>query len=445
MFNGQCSIFLDVFPSLTDNVLVVGYLLVWVVTFIWYHRRFRNIDAGSMIIGSYMAYAVFSIVTLNDETFNHEYDPLAFFPFLYLYIMLMIALAPAIYHHCSGAEKIEDPHSKSLYIPCIILIVSSVFMLMNAYSAPDGSITQLLTDADAGKNAYLEQIAEKEDSGGGIRNLPSVLFNLFFDCSTFLFFYFSTQQHKNRIFLLALFFALFAGMAVPIMNGQRGSVIKACLTIIVGYSLFRRYLSERFNRMAKLAGITMAVIIAVPIVAITISRFSDRKGSKTVSGYVYWYIGQANLYFNNSAMDPGGIRYGDRTFNMVKRAIWSDTPKNYMERRDKYCNLKIDDYYFVTFVGDFVIDFGPILAFLLFVVFNLWVLSEIKPRDGTIKLHQLLLLYFTLCVCMQGGMVLFSYSDTSNLIVFVFIVLYVWLRYHEALLKRFPLIQKDIA
>jgi hypothetical protein len=130
---------------------------------------------------------------------------------------------------------------------------------------------------------------------------------------------------------------------------------------------------------------------------------------------------------------------------MVKRAIWSDTPKNYMERRDKYCNLKIDDYYFVTFVGDFVIDFGPILAFLIFVVFNLWVLSEIKPRDGTIKLHQLLLLYFTLCVCMQGGMVLFSYSDTSNLIVFVFIVLYVWLRYHEALLKRFPLIPKDIA
>ena len=40
---------------------------------------------------------------------------------------------------------------------------------------------------------------------------------------------------------------------------------------------------------------------------------------------------------------------------------------------------------------------------------------------------------------MQGGMVLFSYSDTGNLIILIYALLYAWLRYHEALLKRFPL------
>jgi oligosaccharide repeat unit polymerase len=434
---------MDAMPSLMDNVLAVGYMLIWVLTFIWYQRRCKNVDAGSMVIGSYVAYAAFSIVTLNDEVFNYEYEHLAFFPFLYLFVMLMIALSPAIYHHFSQPEKIENPHSKALYIPCLILIVSVLFQLPDAFFGSGGGITQIVTDIDAGKEAYLEQLSEKEDSGTAIRNLASVLFNLFFDISTFLFFYFCTRKGDNRIFLLVLFFALFVGMIIPVVNGQRGSVIKAGLTIIVAYSLFRRYLSEQFNRIAKTVGITMAVIVAIPITAITVSRFDDRKVTETISGFVYWYIGQANIYFNNSAMDPGGIRNGDRTINMVKRAIWSDTPKNYVERRDKYSYLKIDDYYFVTFVGDFVIDFGPVIAFFIFVIFNLWVLSEIRPRDGTIKLHQLLLIYFTLCICMQGGMVLFSYSDTGNLIVLVFFFLYSWLRYHDALLRRFPLQVKE--
>jgi hypothetical protein len=187
----------------------------------------------------------------------------------------------------------------------------------------------------------------------------------------------------------------------------------------------------------------MALIIAIPITAITLSRFGDRKGSEGASGFVYWYIGQANIYFNNSAMSPGGIRYGDRTFNIFKRLIWSDTPKNYNERREKYHNLEIDDYFFTTFVGDFVIDFGPKVSFFIFFIFNLCVLFEIRPRDGTIKLHQLLLIYFTSCICMQGGMVLFAYADTSNIIIIIYMILYAWLRYHEALLKRFPLTKNN--
>ena len=435
---------MDAVPSLSDNLLAFGYMMVWVLTLIWYHKRYKNIDAGSMVIGSYVAYAFFSIVTLNDDLFNIEYEHLSFFPFLFLYIMLMIALSPVIYLHFNQPENIENPYSKSLYIPCVIIIICVIFLLPDALSGgTGGGVVQLLTDTEAGKTAYLEQLANKEDSGSTIRNLPSVIFNVLIDCCTFLFFYFSTRKSENKYFLQALFLAIFVGMIIPVLNGQRGSVIKSALTIIVAYALFRRYLSERFNRMAQIIGITMAVILAIPITAITLSRFGDRKGSDGASGFVYWYIGQANIYFNNSALDPGGIRYGDRTLNLFKRLIWSDTPKNYVERRDKYHNLEIDDYYFTTFVGDFVIDFGPIGAFIIFVVFNIWVLNEIRPRDGTIKLHQLLLLYFTLCICMQGGMVLFSYADTGNLAIVVYILLYVWLRYHEALLKRFPLTQND--
>ena len=168
------------------------------------------------------------------------------------------------------------------------------------------------------------------------------------------------------------------------------------------------------------------------------SRFGDYKVD--VSGIMNWYIGQGSLYFNNYGLDAGGIRNGDRTMYLVKRVIDPDTPKNFVERREKYHNLKIDDYYFYTFVGDFTIDFGPVPAFIIFVVFNLIVLMLIRPRDGTIQVYQLLLLYFSMCICMQGGMTLFSYSDFAGLRIVVIILLYLYLRYHEQLLEKFPLL-----
>ena len=206
--------------------------------------------------------------------------------------------------------------------------------------------------------------------------------------------------------------------------------------------LFKRYLSKFINRIVQVVGVCCFVLISLPVIAITFSRFGDTKGQAAVSGFVSWYIGQGNLYFNNYGLDAGGIRYGDRTINLVKRAIDPDTPKNFVERRELYHNLEIDDYYFTTFVGDFTLDFGPYVAPLIFIVFNLWVLSQIKPRDGSLTVAQLLLLYLSMCICMQGGMYLFAYSDGANLKFLAFLLLFAYLKYHDLLLKKFPLYSK---
>lgn len=422
----------------TDNILLAFYMLLWVATFIWYHYQNRHLDGGSAVIASYITYCIFSFITLNDEFFDITYEHLRFMPFIYLYVMLMIALSPAIHLHCCSIKEIEDPHSKTLMVPCIITIICLFVQLPTIISNFNSNFVSLLIDSEAGKDAYLEGIENAESAGSAIRNLPAVIYNMLNDCSVFLFFFFLTRKAKNAYFLTLLFFAIIIGMIIPVMNGQRGSVIKSALTIVAGYMLFRKFISKRLNHIIQMAGIMVAVIVAIPIIAITISRFSDRRGTDT-GGFVYWYIGQANIYFNNYAFDAGGTRNGDRTFNLVKRIVSSDTPKNYTERRDKYHNLNIDDYWFTTFVGDFVIDFGPLGAFLIFSVFNGWVLLHLRPRDGTVKLHQLLLVYFSLCVSLQGGMTLYMYSDTGNLAVIMIFLLYIWLRYHEALLERFAL------
>ncbi len=426
----------------SNYILSAFLILLWVITLIWYQRKNKNFDAGSFIIVMYIIYAVFSIMTINDDSIPQltNYEPLTLFPYLYLYVMMIIALTPAIYHHNNSTDSIEYPQSNILRIIATIIIVVAILNLPGIVSDFRNGLMSIFTDAEAGKKAYMEQIDNASNVGGAIRNIPAILFNSFSDISIFLLFYFMTMSKKNHKIIYGLLFANVINLIMPVMRGQRSGVALAFLTIICGYFLFKQYLSKRLNKVIKKIGIVFIAIITLPVAAITISRFGSEKAG--VATFINWYIGQGNIYFNNHALDDNGLRYGDRTLNLFKRLVDSKTSMNYVERRETYSKLKINDEVFSTFVGDFTIDFGPFFAVIIFIVFNFFVIYSFqknKTNNNKIKLHQLLLLYFTVCISAQGGMYLFSYSDTRNLNIIVLALLYYYLKYHEALLEKFPL------
>lgn len=424
-----------------DNILCALYLVAWIATLIWYQCRRNVIDAGTVIISLQVVYGAFSIISINDPLFSEAYDELRLFPFIYLFTMMMIALSPVIYNHLHPSDSIAEPKTRTLGILAIVLCITALLQIPDMISDSGAGIVKIFTDNDAGKEAYTEQVDNVSDSGSAIRNLPAVIFNMLSDFAPFLLFYYMTVKRKRWALLAALAVAVVMGLLLPISRGQRGGVITAMLALLGAYFLYRRYLSRKINLLIQTSIIAMALIISIPVTFITVSRFE--KESAGIGGFVSWYVGQGNLYFNNHALDPGGIRYGDRTMNLVKRVIDPSTPKNFAERRDKYRNLELDDYFFSTFVGDFAIDFGPVGAFAIFVVFNLLMIRGIRPRNKIHSLQQLLLIYIVICINIKGGMTLFPYSDTNNLQLFTFAMLYVYLNYHDRLLERFPLIKKS--
>lgn len=422
--------------SLTDIILCVGYLVVWILTFVWYHVKRFTLDAGSVIIGMQVLYAIFSVLTLTDHVFSMAFDELYFFPYLYLYSMMMIAMLPVIKYHISPAKEIAEPNTRVLAMTSILLAVTAALQIPEMLSEASTGLMKLVTEADAGNEAYMETAESMSEAGGKIRNLPAVIFNMLSDFIPFLLFYFLTKKKSNYFVIVCLFFAMLINILLPVTRGQRNGTVQGLLTIIAAFFLFRAYLLPKVKRYIEIVGLMVILAFSIPVVAITMSRFGDKAAGAL--GYVNWYVGQGSLYFNNYGLDAGGIRYGDRTINLLKRFVDSSTPNNYVERRDKYPNLKIDDYFFYTFVGDFTIDFGPVLAAIIIIVCSIIALWGIRIRDGgDITVYQMLLLYFVVCVNIQGGMTLFSYSDTGNLRMFSFLMLYSYLRYHDLLLEKF--------
>lgn len=403
------------------------YVGAWALTYLRYRKIKKGFDAGSFIILSYLFYAIVSVIWFRNPFSNGMYLPIRFSPFLYLYGMLFISLTPLIKYNSKDISVISIPDPLIVHSISWVIVISTVIAIPSIIDNLSSGLTRILSDSSAGADLYSESLISAENTGRGINNLTSIISNALADIAVFLFFYYLTLEHPSKLLLVGLFLSCFFSMVLPIASGARGGVVRSVFTIFIAYLLFRPFIRKKYLKPLRIMGIVIFILVSVPFIALTNSRFEERDGGSLASNERY--LGQANLNFNNYGLDAGGIRYGDRTFNLVKRVFFRDTPKNYLERRAKYPHLKMDDGVFSTFVGDFTLDFGPIGAIIIFLFFNFIICRMTRIINGKIAFHQILLIFFSACICAQGGFSLYSFSDTNGLKIVSLLIVYFITKY----------------
>lgn len=424
-----------------NNILLVLNIIAWIVTFAKYQKKERYFDAGSIIIFSFLLYSISSLFLFNDPFWSSEagFNQLHLFPFIYLYLMLMLAAWPVTRLRKLKIIEIQKPTYLLFNTISIILIVCSLALLPEILPKIVSGLIRILFDSAAGLDIYNDTMHYsniKNIHDGKISNLPAIIAGLLSDLGILMFFYYLTLKKRNRFITIGLLIACIIPIVDSIAISQRGPVLDRMVTIIISYFALRKFIPRNVNNVIKTTGIVLVVAITIPIIAITSSRF-DRVGSGGSASSVFFYSGQQNLFFNNYGLDNGGIRYGDRTFPLFKRMLGFDNvPRNFVERRAKYPNLKINDGSFIGFVGDFTLDYGPFVAPLIFIFFTFFIVSHTRVRNGKILFHQLILVHFVMCICIQGGMKLFSFSDLSNLRIITIFIAYIAFRFDYDQIKR---------
>jgi oligosaccharide repeat unit polymerase len=423
-----------------DNfILLLLNIITWIITFAIYQNKKSYFDAGSVIILSFIVYSCLSFFLFYDSFWGPEFSQLHLFPFIYLYLMIMIAAWPVLKFNQLKIIGIQKPSDILFNTISIILIISTLIgMQMTLPKVFDG-LMKILFDSTAGLDIYKDtmDLSEASNIGDGkISNLPSIISGLLADIGTLMFFYYLTLEKRNKLITIGLLISTLYPILDQIAISQRGPVIDRLFTIIISYFALRNFIPRSINNVIRITGITLVISIIIPLAAITTSRFGTPESSGTMSS-VLFYSGQSNLFFNNYGLDNGGIRYGDRTFPMFKRMLGFDNvPHNFFERRAKYNNLKINDEVFIGFVGDFTLDFGPYIPPILFTLFTFFILRTTRIRNNKILFHQLILLHFVMCICIQGGMKLFSFSDMSNLRIITIFLAYIAFRHDYEQSKR---------
>lgn len=409
------------------DLYLVLYALLLAFTLVFYLKRKKSFDAGAILIALYTAYAVLSVRLYNDKSSIDNYDfqdfTIRLFPLIYLFICQVISFYPILAFKPREYSRIQPPAFNLKPFAWFIIICYLLQIGYIAESLPKGLYMVLFAD-DGTVDLYSEVMDNQASGGIGIANIFSIFANMLYPFTVLLFFYYLSLEKRSKTILIGLGLAILIGMLEYVAKGQRGGMVKRMLLLIGTYFLFKDYLSYKINRKIKIYGLLVVSLFALFFMAMSISRFGDRDGG--VLSSFNRYGGEAVINFDRYAMDDNGIRYGDRVVPLFKKILQFDNvPNNYFERRAKYPHLYINDEVFVTYVGDFCIDFGPFAAFLIIAFFSLWIRKLTLSSNAEYPFHKLILLQFTLSIFVQGG-ALFPYADTGNLVIIMTILLYLF-------------------
>lgn len=92
-------------------------------------------------------------------------------------------------------------------------------------------------------------------------------------------------------------------------------------------------------------------------------------------------------------------------------------------RRLLYPNLKVDDSQFTFFVGEFVIDFGPILAFIIISLAAYYFYKKIITNEYDFGTILILSLAYNIVVI---GFTLFPYSEISGNLSIIYTIFWIF-------------------
>lgn len=408
-----------------ESIYIIIYIVLWLVTLLFHYLKTRVIDAGFILILSYLIYAISSYALYSDESFNRLYEGLTLLPFLLLFFLLFITAKP-IFNFCNcHIDRIQHPSMKIINFFCWMYIIMSFISLPGILSKMN--LMTVIMSAQ-GADLYAENVSDSvytaSSMGNGLSSIISLYTNFFSRISVLFLFYHLTRPQINKKIVIGLIISVIIYILSFLLTGQRGGTFKMITTCIITYFALRKFIMPSVNKIILKFSIVALIMICVPYYFLTISRFSDITDG--VLSAIYSYTGQGNLNFNIYALDNNGIRYGDRIVPLFKRMLgFENVPSNFWERRWKYPNLRINDESFITYVGDFVLDFGPIVATIVLCGISFYIYRKTKVKNGQIYFHQLILLHFLMCLCMEGGMSLYSFSDSSNVVILVYVFMYI--------------------
>lgn len=420
-----------------SNIYLIIYALAWVWLFFYHQKRVVNFGAGSFLFLLYVFISFASIVLFNHQEFvmgqSKGWEELYLLPFVYLFLAIWLTSTPILNYDKAKVRIIVPPNSQILNVVAIIIVASSVWSVMIHWDYIVQGLTMIILNIDNAADLYADKADVYENLSAGLKGanifqlLLHYIYTLFRDFNILFFLYYLTQK-KTKILPILLGIGTFFEILFSISSGNRTGLLLPVFTIAITYFTFSGFFKRKVRRKVVFVSAIVGAVIVVFFGIITISRFRDYTAG--AQGSIFFYAGQANLNFDVYAFDNGGIRYGDRTMMLFKGWLDDATPSNRGDLLAKYPSLKITDGLFSTYIGDIMIDFGPIVTTLILLLFTLIANKITRPKGGCMYFDQIILLYFVLCICSRGCMYLFDFSlKGGNWRMIGFLLMYLLFRF----------------
>ncbi len=401
-----------------DNVYLILYAMLWFFTVYAYRKRIKQITLALSLLLLYACMAPVCIYLYNSEYAYLYYEKeLTFVGFFYLYIMIMLALMPILGTKEEKLTGIWIPNSTIITPCCVVVSILCIYGFISCLPKLQEGLIIMLSGSDEIVGLYEDAKSDRMDmkSFSGSISFLNVLSNVSDFIIPILFFLYLLLDKKNKLVIVLLFLGLLKVPILGIANASRFQLISQVFVVFLLFFFFQPYMKQSIVKATKRIFVIVVSFIFVLFLSVSIVRAVVDNKSDTVYGLARYYA-QGPIVFDNFCLDANGTREGHFTFPLVINALGGESMSE-NDLRLKYSHMKVDNSKFTTFVGDYVLDYGPIMAFMMFVLYSLYMSKRLKNK-GSLIFSQLIILY--LCMRFCCGFYQYQLGSTSgNLFVFL--------------------------
>lgn len=406
---------------ISNNYAIVFYIFLWICILYYYIKRDKRVSLGLSLIVLYTVQAIVALIVLNSKFSDYNNVALSLWPFVYLIFMLYLSMKPILDLKERGLHAIEIPNSQINTSICMFFAFFSIISIYNILPDIQYGFTQMLvSDSEGIIDLYLDSTEAKRThtSFSGVFSLQGVISNMSNYITPLLFFTYYVKKNKSNVVMVLLLIALLQGPLTGIANASRQQLIGQIFTFFLLYFFFSPYMTHSSKKIFKRVGLVFVSVLFAIFAIITIARSSQKSyhGNSLYNMESYFASGPIN--FNGFCLDANGTREGNRVaplfMQIMGRKVLSPE-----QIKTKYSYMSIDSSSFSTYVGDIVLDFGPYLAVVIFVVMT-FVFSRMLKHKRRLSYGQVIIVFILVKFC--SGYYQFGFGGVGGNLAFLMLL-----------------------
>lgn len=392
--------------------IVIFNSILYIFLFLFYRLKRKKINTGSFLLFIYAFISVISIKLYSSSIADTW--KLTYFPFLYLFFVLLIIFYPILRFREYKVTSIILPNKFK------IKLITNIFIILSIISV--FSILPYAIDVLNEGKFFLNRLnVMDEDYVFPYNIFQSIAINIagyLVNFGILIFFYllaFDNKKIKKIILIGSL--VLLPTILTSITQSARGTILYLILNIFVSFLLFRKFIHEKIKKWMSIVSIIVISILIVFVSAVTMSRFGTFGEDALINSLVE-YFGQSFLVFNDKVFgELFDYTYGKGIFKPLYELFGINTSINYIQDTGFTASGA-----FFTFIGSFYLDFGPFLVILIAIFLMLFGLKFFK-NSSEIRFENYILysLYFQLC---YQGVFVYSFYGAGIFFIIFNILLY---------------------
>lgn len=361
-------------------IAAVFNIILYISVLIVYFSKYRRLDIYSFIL---LLYGITSVLCANYYVDNVDKYELTIIPFVYLLVVLLIFIQP-FKGLTFDIRKIHIADTKLIKVLIYIYILSGIITII--YGLP--KTMMIMADGDFGALRN-ELYADSDSIILYENNIERFAKNINSYLSTFgviISFYQLTKVKIPVLYTVILFISwLTPSFLASTLVASRGLIVFLLIKIAIAYLFFKEAIPVKRKRIFIIAGAIVVGYLVLYTMIVSESRFGDDANDS-----IKFYLGHSMLAFNDGLVGQIQEYSGGKYF--FKWFIDFFGGNSSLDIAS--LGAKIGSS-FITFIGCFYLDFGPIGTLVLALIISRLLIKVSRKRS--LKVSDLsILIYFAI-------------------------------------------------